>query len=138
MEVIHTNYGLSKSKEETQVEELLINPLPRAVLRPNTFVLLDGEWSFAIDKEDKGLEERWYLEHNYEHTGNWPGSIEEHMQKAKVDPTQQNWTEKIVAWYEREFAMPEIPNKNVAPFIIQLTFGACVYSPICGSSPSMV
>ena len=102
----NTNYGLSKSKEESLYEESFINPLPRAVIRPNSAVLLDGEWRFSHDSEDRGLQECWYLGHNYEHTANWPGTIEEHLAKAKGQLTGKQWQDKVVVWYERDFPLP--------------------------------
>jgi len=54
------------------------NVLPRAVLRPNAYFLLDGEWRFALDLKDSGLREAWYVEHSYERTAIWPGSVENH------------------------------------------------------------
>ena len=128
MDATHPNYGLTKSKEEKQSEDQPINPLPRAVLRSNTYILLDGTWNFALDSEDKGLEERWFLGHQYSYTGDWPGSIEDHMLNAKIEPSKPTWKDEIVAWYEREFPMPEIPlNHGAPPSLIQLTFGACGY-----------
>lgn len=128
MDVNHPNYGLTKSKEEVFADENFINPLPRAVIRPNSFVLLDGEWRFALDSNDRGLLEGWHLGYSYEHTAHWPGSIEEHMAKAKVQQTEHSWRDKIVAWYEREFPLPEQVYENGAPHsMIQLTFGACGY-----------
>src|ERR1044072_6880179 len=125
MEALHPNYGLTKSTEEGLVDEQFVNPLPRAVLRSNQFILLDGEWQFAIDKEDKGLQEAWYLGHQYNETAHWPGSIEEHMLHGGV---QSHWQDKVVAWYEREFPMPELNTDNGgANSLIQLTFGACGY-----------
>src|SRR5690349_23488134 len=39
----------------------------------------------------------------------WPGSIEEHMEDAKVHETDvKSWHDRIVAWYEREFSLPEV------------------------------
>ena len=128
MDATHPNYGLTKSKEEKHSEDQPLNPLPRAVLRSNTYILLDGTWNFALDNEDKGLEERWFLGHQYNYTGDWPGSIEDHMLDAKIEPSQPTWKDEIVAWYEREFPMPEIPlNNGAPPSLIQLTFGACGY-----------
>jgi hypothetical protein len=37
-------------------------PAPRFI-RPRDYDLLDGEWKFAHDVEDRGLSERWYLGH---------------------------------------------------------------------------
>ncbi len=128
MQSAHPNYSTAKSKEEINAEDNFINPLPRAVLRPNTPILLDGEWRFSLDREDKGLQEEWYEKHNYEHTAQWPGSIEEHIAAAKGDPAEIAWKDKVVAWYERAFPLPERVNGNGAPHaMLQLTFGACGY-----------
>jgi len=128
MEQYHPNYGLSKSKEEAFAEDTLISPLPRAVLRSNSYILLDGEWNFTIDIKDTGLSEGWHLGYPYEHKGHWPGSIEEHMIAAKINPEQNSWKDKVVAWYEREFPLPDLSNGNGYPnFLLQLTFGACGY-----------
>lgn len=121
-EIYHPNYGLTKSKEESLSDEEAINPLPRAVIRPNSFVLLDGEWKFDLDVYDKGLNESWYVTHNYTDTAHWPGSVEMHM--AKVKPTE-TWHEKIVVWYEREFPLPQRTDSLNTQ--LQLTFGACGY-----------
>ena len=127
MEKTHPNYGLSKTKEESFAEDTVINPLPRAVLRPNSYILLDGEWNFTIDAEDKGITESWHLGYNYEHKGNWPGSIEQHIIDAKIHSSQKTWNDKVVAWYEREFPLPDLLNGNNAHSLLQLTFGACGY-----------
>ncbi len=127
MEVKYRNYGLSKSRSEEQAEEQFINLIPRAVLRPQSSILLDGEWRFALDLDDRGIIEGWHLGHQYEHTAYWPGSIEEHMLEAKV-AEKEKWHDKVVGWYERDFPMPELFNENGIPHtVIQLTFGACGY-----------
>jgi hypothetical protein len=128
MKSFHPNYGLSKSREETPSvadADIAISPLPRAVLRPNSYVLLDGEWRFDLDIEDLGLNESWHLKHEYTNVANWPGSIEEHMAEAK-GVQAYSWHDKIVAWYEREFPLPE-RNSNSKNTLLQLTFGACGY-----------
>ncbi len=126
MEQVHTNYGLTKSREEGDPEEMFNNPLPRAVIRPNEYVLLDGEWKFAVDKEDAGLQEGWFLWHQYQDTAHWPGSIEEQMNKGKEEQDTVTWQDKVVVWYEREFPMPD---RSLVPpqTMLQLTFGACGY-----------
>ncbi len=119
------NYGFSNSKEEPATLDY-VNPLPRAVIRPNSFTLLDGEWKFSLDREDRGLQESWQINHDYTETAHWPGSVEQQM--AKGHPTEQLWENKIVVWYEREFPMPIQSNgPGMPPSIIQLTFGACGY-----------
>jgi beta-galactosidase/beta-glucuronidase len=122
-EIMHPNYGLTKSREEAVADDEAVNPLPRAVIRPNSFVLLDGEWKFALDTYDKGLNESWYVSHNYDDTAHWPGSVETQMAKEK--PEERSWQDKVVVWYEREFPMPQRADGQKAPF--QLTFGACGY-----------
>ncbi|HYP53862.1 MAG TPA: hypothetical protein VEQ42_10005, partial [Pyrinomonadaceae bacterium] len=108
------------------------NPLPRAVMRPtNVFKLLDGEWKFALDPEDIGLNQRWYLGREYERTAVWPGSVEAHMEGAKEEAKEQqqqgpHWQDKVVVWYEREFPLPERGDAQ-PPKLLQLTFGACGY-----------
>ncbi|QIL75009.1 glycoside hydrolase family 2 protein [Hymenobacter sp. HDW8] len=128
MDLDHSNYGFSASKEEDRLTEDLTNPLPRAVLRFNSYSLLDGEWRFAIDEADAGLRDGWYLGHDYKHTAQWPGSIEEHMLESKEHPHSVGWHDKIVAWYEREFTLPELDESlEQSRTMLQLTFGACGY-----------
>lgn len=123
----HPNYGLYKGKEENFYDENFVNPLPRAVIRPNSAMLLDGEWRFSIDTEDKGEQEGWHLGHQYENTANWPGTIEEHIAKAKGLLSGASWQDKVVVWYERDFDLPEQANDTGNKEILQLTFGACGY-----------
>jgi hypothetical protein len=131
MDANHPNYGLTNTQEEANAAGNFINPLPRAVIRQNDFVLLDGEWNFAIDSDDRGLQEAWYLGHNYTDVANWPGSIEQHLAQAKTEQEIKRWQDKVVAWYEREFPVPTAANGNgngsVPHKMLQLTFGACGY-----------
>jgi len=128
MEIIHPNYGLTISKEENGTEDIMNNPLPRAVLRPNSYELLDGKWRFAIDPNDTGIQQSWFLGHDYEDTAHWPGSIEEHMAAAKGDILKTEWSDTVVAWYERDFILPARKEQSSSPCtMLQLTFGACGY-----------
>ncbi|QHL86711.1 glycoside hydrolase family 2 [Nibribacter ruber] len=126
MDPIQPNFSVTESSEESLASKQNQNPLPRAVLRPNSHYLLDGEWSFAIDPDDRGLREGWYLGHRYEHTAHWPGSVEEHMAAAKGHVQIPAWQDKVVAWYEREFERPQ-KSANHSPTMFQITFGACGY-----------
>jgi beta-galactosidase/beta-glucuronidase len=103
------------------------NELPRSVLRPNAYQLLDGEWRFAVDLEDAGLRQQWWIGHTYDRTAQWPGSVEDHLSEAREQ--QQHtpaWQDRVVVWYEREFVLPERdPARPRSTF--QLTFGACGY-----------
>ena len=118
------NYGLSATPEAELTQET-DNKLPRAVLRSGHHVLLDGTWRFAIDLDDQGLSEGWEQGYDYRLSAQWPGSIEDHMAAAHTGgPTA--WQDKIVAWYEREFALPEVA-ENKSRSLYQLTFGACGY-----------
>lgn len=120
----HPNYGFTKSREEGYFEENYLDPLPRAVLRGNSFIMLDGEWRFEHDPDDKGLAEGWCLNHKYSGTASWPGSVETHIKN--VQPSQRPWIDNVVVWYEREFPLPELGG-DPASNQLQLTFGACGY-----------
>ncbi|HUC79890.1 MAG TPA: glycoside hydrolase family 2 TIM barrel-domain containing protein [Flavisolibacter sp.] len=125
MQQHHPNYSLTRTQSEGSANEDFVNPLPRAVLRSNSFILLDGIWKFAVDTEDNGITERWYLGHLYTSTAEWPGSIEGHMEKAGL---KERWRDKVVAWYEREFPLPQLAEDNGGTHsLLQLTFGACGY-----------
>ncbi len=126
MEVLHTNLSLTKSREEASEDIHFINPLPRAVLRHNTPIILDGEWNFALDTEDAGITDGWFLGHDYTQKAHWPGSVEEHMSQGKEQQQTEFWKDKVVAWYERDFPLPD-QNGNKQKTMLQLTFGACGY-----------
>lgn len=121
-----TNYGLGKIKSEEFSEEGRVELLPRAVMRANEFMLLDGSWNFAPDFDDRGLIENWNLHHHYEYKVLWPGSVEEHLKST--GRYNAGWYDNYTVWYEREFSAP-VQNKDPsAPdSIFQLTFGACGY-----------
>ncbi|MBJ6109380.1 glycoside hydrolase family 2 [Hymenobacter sp. BT523] len=121
-----SNYSLSASRPEEETPEDFTNPLPRAVLRMSSHVLLDGQWKFAHDAEDVGLRDDWALGHNYEHLAQWPGSVEAHLAEVRGQQDGAAWHDKIVVWYEREFNLPEVAEPQ-ARSLIQLTFGACGY-----------
>lgn len=123
------NYALTESREETTAPNSILpdsSLLPRAVRRSDQFILLDGEWSFALDHNDRGLTEHWYLGHEYAETAHWPGSVESHMAEAKEMPTPA-WQDTVVVWYEREFTLPEPLDGSADHTLFQLTFGACGY-----------
>lgn len=123
----HVNYGSSKAKEESFDEQIIINPIPRAIIRPNTLVLLDGEWQFGIDSDDIGIDQHWYLNHEYDSVASWPGTIETHIKQARLNEGK-SWQDKVVVWYEREFPLPFLDNNETKKQnILQLTFGACGY-----------
>ncbi|SNC62087.1 Glycosyl hydrolases family 2, TIM barrel domain [Hymenobacter gelipurpurascens] len=127
MNADHPNYSLSTSTTEiVQPAEPISNPLPRAVLRMNNYLLLDGEWRFALDLEDVGIAQNWALGYSYEQTAQWPGSVEEHMAEAKGFSGPSLWNDKVVAWYEREFTLPARDEKETGS-MLQITFGACGY-----------
>jgi beta-galactosidase/beta-glucuronidase len=104
------------------------NQIPRSVKRRTAYQLLDGTWRFALDAEDRGLNERWYLHHDFTETATFPGSIESQLAAARdsiSDLSLYTNSDEVVAWYECDFTIPEDwnnPNK-----ITQLTFGACGY-----------
>lgn len=119
----HINYGLTKSREERFDDNA--DALPRAVIRRNDYMLLDGEWKFSHDILDKGLAESWFVSHRYDQTAHWPGSVEQHI--ASALKSEKPWQDKVVVWYEREFDVPKIEEKEGAKSLMQLSFGACGY-----------
>ena len=121
-----SNYSLAFSHVEEAPTNEVANPLPRAVLRINSHVLLDGQWSFAHDAADVGLQEDWSSGHQYEHMAQWPGSVEQHLMQARGHQDSAAWHDQVVVWYEREFALPEIAEPQPRS-MVQLTFGACGY-----------
>lgn len=116
------NYGFSRTEGELRTA----NPLPRAVLRTNNYLLLDGEWRFEHDVNDTGLRDNWYVGHNYSDIAPWPGSVEDHLASVKGEQVPAGWQDQVVVWYEREFPLPERGDEGTHS-MFQLTFGACGY-----------
>ena len=121
----HQNFNPTEGIEQLHDTKLKDNPLPRAVLRPNSHYLLDGEWNFQLDPEDRGMQESWYLGHRYEHTAHWPGSVEAHMALTRGQQFPL-WQDRVIAWYERDFPRPE-RSSETGKSMFQITFGACGY-----------
>src|SRR5215217_8784006 len=87
-----------------------INPLPRSIVRRTPFELLDGAWRFELDINNSGLDEHWYVHHEYTETAMFPGSIESHLYAAKdikEESSLYKHSDDVVAWYERDFSVPE-------------------------------
>ena len=122
----HPNLSSTEIKEGTLDPVKAANLLPRTVSRSNAYLLLDGEWKFAMDPNDEGLRKGWNLQHDYIHTATWPGSVEAHMAKAKGEQHATAWRDSVVVWYERTF---ELPKRTAGQLhhMFQLTFGACGY-----------
>ena len=59
------------------------NALPRSVIRRGQYSLLDGEWRFALDPDDRGLREGWFRGHRFAGVANWPGAIEGQLASAR-------------------------------------------------------
>ena len=80
--MVDIEFGLTQDREATAPLEPFLNPLPRSVSRDGQFALLDGEWRFALDLEDRGLRQKWHLGHAFAGTATWPGAIESQMASA--------------------------------------------------------
>lgn len=126
MDQQHLNLASTEIKEGSLDQEKPSNLLPRSVLRSNAYMLLDGEWKFAMDPHDEGLRKGWHLHHEYQHTAKWPGSVEAHMAEAKGEKQAATWHDSIVVWYERNFDLPQ-RTEDQSHLMFQLTFGACGY-----------
>lgn len=125
MDHVLPNFASTEIKEES-VAGSQPHALPRTVLRSNKFTLLDGEWNFALDRNDEGLVQGWHLHHQFAHKATWPGSVEDHITQAHTQANGVTWRDKVVVWYERTFAL----DKNAVDLkhlMYQLTFGACGY-----------
>jgi hypothetical protein len=97
-------------------------------MRREAFVLLDGNWRFTLDVKDEGLKKKWFVKHNYTMTANFPGSIESYfaaVQDARAESDLYATSDEVIAWYERDFSVPE--EWNNPDKLTQLTFGACGY-----------
>ncbi|XWW46263.1 glycoside hydrolase family 2 [Fibrella sp. USSR17] len=129
MHPTYRNFNATESLPTPALSADPINPLPRAVLRTNTYLLLDGEWQFTHDMADEGLAQNWQLGHEYNYTAHWPGSVEDHIAQAHQVNDGPGWQDKVVVWYEREFELPERESgsDNGTQPMFQLTFGACGY-----------
>ena len=104
------------------------NMIPRAVIRSTFIQMLDGDWKFAHDPKNCGMADHWAKGHDYRHTVQWPGSIEQHLaavQETRPTVPGPQWQDKVVVWYECDFAQP--PHLNLARESLQLTFGASGY-----------
>ena len=105
-----------------------LNPLPRSVVRGADYQLLDGNWRFTLDVENEGLKKKWFVKHTYAMTANFPGSIESYfaaVQDIKGESNLYATTDDVIAWYERDFTVPEEWIRSGK--LTQLTFGACGY-----------
>jgi beta-galactosidase/beta-glucuronidase len=126
MDQVLPNFASTEIKEESPVQKKDTHALPRTVLRSNKFLLLDGEWNFAVDNNDEGLVQGWHLHHNFTHKATWPGSVEEHIAKAHNRGNGSVWRDKVVVWYERTYEQPKTA-LDLNHLMYQLTFGACGY-----------
>ena len=122
-----SEYGFTRDRDKAALLQPFLNPLPRSILRRGPFLLLDGEWRFELDLEDRGLRERLYEGHDYAATATWPGMIEAQMAVAQEVGQQALPThDQVVAWYERDIVVPT--EWLTSPECdLQVTFGACGY-----------
>ncbi len=119
------NSDLPVDRPDSNVVFDEFNPLPRSVLRRTPFQLLDGEWHFELDTENRGLAEHWNVHHDYKEMARFPGSIESYLIAAKKEAANLSLSD-AVAWYEREFSVSDAWC-SLPDCLTQLTFGACGY-----------
>jgi hypothetical protein len=121
------DYTPTADREAAAAIQHRLQPLPRSIVRANVYELLDGEWRFDLDLEDRGLVEQWYVSHEFNGRATWPGAIESQMADAQtVQRRTPPWQDQVVAWYERDFTIP--PQWcTAAECLTQVTFGACGY-----------
>ena len=123
----NVEFGLTRERGEVTALQPYLNPLPRSVIRNHAFELLDGQWRFDLDPQDRGLGEHWYLGHAYGGTASWPGSIESQIARGQEAVAQSApAADEVVAWYERDFEVPA-DWLTMPESVVQVTFGACGY-----------
>lgn len=119
-------HSFTRDRDDAHAIQESLNPLPRSVIQRDgrTYELLDGEWRFDFDAEDRGMQDYWFLEHAYRDTAVWPGTIEDHLAAARgAQQRIPSTPDSVIAWYEREFTIPAAWRGEPA-CLIQLTFGA--------------
>jgi hypothetical protein len=131
-----TEDAITGEREHVRRLRPFLDARSRSIVRPGAFVLLDGEWRFERDPDDRGLTERWYIDHAFESTASWPGSV---VTQIETEPGGRDADghdgdghdadgrddHETVAWYERDFEIPA--DWQWSPHPVQLTFGACGY-----------
>ena len=125
IEIQNTENITTKEQVKNPFMPVSPNPLPRSVQRKGRYSLLDGPWRFAFDPEDHGLEQAWYLGHDYSLDINLPCDIKSYL--GDIDTGKLN---SLVAWYERDFVLPEDWEETFTADkgnLLQLVFGACGY-----------
>ncbi len=123
----YTETAFNRDVQGTGAVPAYLQPLPRSVVRPDAYVLLDGEWRFKLDPEDRGLQDQWYLDHEFSGTARWPDSIENQLaMERELKQRTGHRHDRVVAWYEREFEVPQ-GWLGGPECLVQLTFGACGY-----------
>jgi beta-galactosidase/beta-glucuronidase len=117
-----TEDAITGEREHVRRLGPFLDDRPRSILRPGAFLLLDGEWRFARDPADAGVDERWYDGHAFEATASWPRSVAEQLGSTADGGLDDG---VVIAWYERDFQVPGTWRSSPHP--VQLTFGACGY-----------
>jgi beta-galactosidase/beta-glucuronidase len=119
--------ALTAGDAEAARLERYLDPLPRSVMRPGAYVLLDGQWRFERDDDDRGLSDHWFVAHDYTGIAHWPGSVTRAVEGARTEMASDRRpdADALIAWYERDFAVPEAWRDG--RHLVQLTFGACGY-----------
>jgi hypothetical protein len=82
-----TEEAITGEREHVRRLAPFLDARPRSIVRPGAFVLLDGEWRFERDPENCGLAERWYVEHDFAATANWPGSVALDIESTRTPAT---------------------------------------------------
>src|SRR3954454_13268807 len=103
-----TEDAITGEREHVRRLAPFLDARPRSIVRPGAFVLLDGEWHFERDPENRGLAERWYVGHGFAATANWPGSVAAQIETdTGHDDRDGTGNGDVIAWYEREFEIPD-------------------------------
>lgn len=109
-----------------------MNRHPRPDFEREYFILLDGQWDFDFDDQNKGLKEKWFINHSYTQKINVPYVYQ--CPKSGID----DQTYHPVLWYSRIIKQSQINelfkkndnnklNNNTTNKRIIITFGAVDY-----------
>jgi len=89
---------------------------PRPILRRSDWKNLNGHWAFDYDTDDKGLKEKWFLDHEFKKSILVPFTVE--SESSGIHDSSPPDT----LWYQREFERPDWSAESVL-----INFGACDY-----------
>ncbi|MBN1116578.1 MAG: hypothetical protein JXA77_05220 [Bacteroidales bacterium] len=86
---------------------------------------LSGKWQFALDEEQKGISEKWFLK-SLDDEVILPGSLDENLKGLEKTDTVSGYLNRPVyytglAWYQKELVIPEEWDRKYIELIMERT-----------------